>query len=108
VHSSWPSNEFEPLIKQQTVLTDSPELHRLRYQEALLLFDGVSSRRNILTMQFHVFPEDYSFELPTVFDDWHLKSCITDTKSGGHPDETGHKKIAQLLINYIDPVIIVA
>ena len=108
VHSSWPSNEFEPLIKQQTVLTDSLELHRLRYQEAVLLFDGVSARRDIMTMQFHVFPEDYSFELPTVFDDWHLKSCITDTKTGGHPDETGHKKIAQLLINYIDPAIIVA
>lgn len=108
VHSAWPSKEFEPLIKQQTVLTDSPELRQLRYKESVLLFDGISARRNILTMQFHVFPESHSSELPTVFNDWYLKSCITDTKPGGHPNETGHKKIAQLLINYIDPAIIVA
>lgn len=108
VHSSWPSKEFESLVKQQTVLTDSPELHRLRYQESVMLFDGVAARRNILTMQFHVFQEDYLVDLPTVFNEWYLKSCVTDVKKGGHPDETGHKKIAQLLINYIDPAIIVA
>jgi hypothetical protein len=90
------------------VLTDSPELHQLRYREAVLLFDGVSARHNIMTMQFNVFPENYQFELPTLFGDLYLKSWTTDVKPGGHPDETGHKKIAQHLINLIDPAIIVA
>jgi lysophospholipase L1-like esterase len=73
-----------------------------------MLFDGVSARRDILTMQFNVFPEDYSFELPTLFGDICLKSWTSDIKSGGHPNETGHEKIAQHLINLIDPAIIVA
>jgi hypothetical protein len=107
VHSTWPDSQFETLIKQQTVLTDSPELHQLRYQEAVLLFDGVSARRDILTMQFEVFPS-YTYKLPTLFSDWSLKEIITDVKPGGHPNETGHKKIAQLLINLIDRAIIVA
>jgi len=111
VHSSWPASTaptFETLIKQQTVLTSCPELHQLRYQEAVMLFDGVSARRDIMTMQFSVFPEDYQIELPTLLNGWCLKNQITDLKSGGHPDEIGHQKIAQLLINYIDPAIIVA
>jgi hypothetical protein len=108
VHSSWPDATFENLIKQQTVLTDSSELHQLRYQETVLLFDGVSARQDILTMQFNVFPENKTCNAPTLFTDWDLKSCITNVKPGGHPNETGHKKIAQLLINYIDPAIIVA
>lgn len=106
VHSSWPNNEFENLIKQQTVLTDSPDLHELRYKETVMLFDGVSARRDILTMQFNVFPEK-PVELPTLFD-WCLKTEITDTKPGGHPNEVGHQKIAQHLINLIDRAIIVA
>lgn len=108
VHSSWPDNKFKNLIKQQTVLTDSTELHRLRYQETAMLFDGVSARRDILTMQFNVFPEIHSLDLPTLFTDWTLKDTIFDLKPNGHPDETGHQKIAQLLINYIDRAIIVA
>lgn len=107
VHSSWPNAEFENLIKQQTVLTDCPDLHRLRYQEATMLFDGISARRDILMMQFNVFPESYQIELPTLID-WCLKDTITDTKPGGHPNELGHQKIAQHLINLIDPAIIVA
>jgi hypothetical protein len=108
VHSSWPNNQFENLIKQQTVLTACPELHQLRYQEAVLLFDGISARRDIMTMQFNVFSENYPFELPTLFGDGCLKSWTTDLKPGGHPNKTGHKKIAQHLINLIDPAIIVA
>jgi hypothetical protein len=107
VHSSWPDNQFKNLIKQQTVLTDCPELHRLRYREAVLLFDGISARRNILTMQFNVFPETDLIDLPTLFTNWSLKDQTVDVKPGGHPDETGHKKIAQHLINLIDPAIIV-
>lgn len=106
VHSSWPNNEFENLVKQQTVLTDCPELHWLRYKETVMLFDGVSARRDILTMQFNVFPEK-PLELPTLFD-WTLKDWTTDLKPGGHPNEKGHQKIAEHLINLIDPAIIVA
>jgi hypothetical protein len=109
VHSSWSlESEFQSLIKQQTVLTDSPELHQLRYQETTMLFDGISARHDILTMQFNVFTETYTLELPTLFTDWSLKNQTVNTKTGGHPDETGHKKIAQLLINLIDRAIIVA
>lgn len=108
VHSTWAlESKFQDLIKQQTVLTDSPELHQLRYQETTMLFDGVSARRDILMMQFNVFPE-LPLNLPTLFEDWTLKSWTTDTKPGGHPDETGHQKIAQHLINLIDRAIIVA
>ena len=110
VHSSWPANtapKFESLIKHQTGLTDCPELRQLRYQESVFLFDGVSARRNIFTIQFNVFPE-IDCEAPTLFTDWNLQSQITDLMPNGHPNEIGHQKIAQLLINYIDPAIIVA
>lgn len=107
VHSTWPNTQFENLVKQQTVLTDSPELHRLRYKETVLLFDGVSARRDILMMQFNVFPEP-PVAVPTLFGDICLKDQTTNTKPGGHPDETGHEKITQQLINLIDRAIIVA
>ena len=109
VHSSWQlESNFQTLIKQQTVLTDSPELHQLRYQETVMLFDGVSARQDILMMQFDVFPEQHTLELHTLFKDTSLQSWTTDVKPGGHPNEIGHEKIAQLLINLIDPAIIVA
>jgi len=107
VHSSWSlESEFQPLIKQQTVLTDCAELHDLRYQDAVLLFDGVSARRDIPMMQFNVFPEPYIMDVPTLFGEICLKSQTTNIKPGGHPDETGHEKIAQQLINHIDHAII--
>jgi hypothetical protein len=107
VHSSWQlESDFQTLIKQQTVLTDCIELHRIRYQEAAMLFDGVSARRNLLTVQFDVFPEEHKLNLPTLFSDMPLRSWVTNTKPGGHPDEIGHKKIAQHLINLIDRAII--
>ena len=109
VHSSWAlDTEFQNLIKQQTTLTDCAELSDLRYQEAVLLFDGVSARQSIPMLQFGIFPE-HTMNLPTIiWSDQPLRTWVTDTKSGGHPDETGHKKIAQRLIDHIESAIIVA
>ena len=100
-------SEFQSLIKQQTALTNCKELSKLRYQEAVLLFDGMSARKNIPMLQFNIFPETTKLTIPTLIDqNQNLKDRVITTKPNGHPDETGHQMIAQLLINHIDHAII--
>lgn len=119
IHSSRVlSPEFEPLCKKQIALTACDELHKLTHQQAVLTFDGIAARQKIELYQFNIFPSEaygiqfYNKNIPNtptlICPELALKDWVTDLKPKGHPDETGHKKIAQLLINYIDPAIIVA
>ena len=118
VHSTWSDfapAEFRPLIKQQTVLTDSHEIRTLNYQQALMLFDGVSARRNIGMCQFNIFPDYRVNNVPTlVWPEEDLQHWILQhqgknlLKPHKHPNESGHRLIADRLINYIESAIIVA
>lgn len=115
VHSAWPrESEFQELIKQQTVLTDCPELHQLNFQQAVLSFDGIAARRNLDLIQFKIFPEPklQSYTPPTLIDpDTDLKTWLDDLgsqylKPRRHPNENGHDLISQRLISCIDSCII--
>lgn len=115
IHSAWPPDsnpDFATLIKQQTVLTDSIEQRNLNYQQAVFLFDGISARRNISMCQFNIFAQHQTLDVPTLvcpefdFKRWIDALGRPNIKSNGHPNESGHQKIAQRLINHIDHAII--
>lgn len=114
VHSAWPrESEFQDLIKQQTVLTDCQELHKLNFQQAVLTFDGIALRRNIDLLQFKIFPEPGLFYTPPTLVDpktdlktWLENQGLQYLAPRRHPNEIGHDLISQRLISQIDSCII--
>lgn len=117
VHSTWVNfgssvvpEEFRTMIKQQLVLTNCDALARLNYQQTVMFFDGVASRKNIPMMQFHIMPARGTVDLPTlIWTDFVIAPWIDVhpdrhklVKPGGHPNESGHKMIAEKLISTID------
>jgi hypothetical protein len=119
VHSSWPlhnfNDDFAQLIKLQTVLATSDEWKHLNYQQAILFFDGVSSRQHIPLIQFNIMPDFKSIKnVPSLaWLNFSLKTWIHNeypeyTLPGGHPDRQGHHLISQRLIPETDRAIITA
>jgi hypothetical protein len=115
VHSAWPVEaEWKTLIQQQTVLTDSRELQALRFQETVLLFDGVSARQDLNLIQFNLAePIRLVSHAQTMawpswsFSEWFLKELpAIYRKPGNHPNELGHQLIRDRLISHIDSCII--
>lgn len=115
VHSAWPNTaEWKSLIQQQTVLTDCRELQALRFQETVLLFDGVAARQGLDMIQFNLAdPMRLVSHAQTMawpgwsFSNWFLKELpATYRKPGNHPNEQGHQLIRDRLISYIDSCII--
>jgi hypothetical protein len=123
VHSSWVHHgssvipePFRDLIKRQMVLTSCPELDQLQYQQTAIFFDGVSARRNIPMLQFHVMPAGKTLMLPTeIWPGFSLTMWFRDHPNnqkrelimpGGHPNEIGHQMISERLISEIDRAII--
>jgi hypothetical protein len=121
IHSTWVEygssvvpQEFRNMVKQQLVLTNCSELAKLNYQQTLLSFDGIAARRNLQMMQFQIMPEDIKLGLPTQI--WPGFSTTMWFRNhpgnqqrelvmpGGHPNEIGHKMIAEKLISTIDDV----
>ena len=100
------------MIKQQLVLTNCAELARLNYQQTILFFDGVAARKNLNMMQFHIMPADVEMDLPTTiwpgfsttmwFRDYPGNQQRELVMPSGHPNEIGHKMIAEKLISTID------
>jgi len=94
------------------VLTNCPELASLNYQQTVLFFDGVASRRNIPMMQFHVMPADVELNLPSeIWPGFSTTLWFRDHPGnqkrelimpGGHPNKIGHEMIADKLISTID------
>ena len=122
IHSTWVEfgssvvpEEFRTMVKQQLVLTNCNQLARLNYQQTVLFFDGVAARKNIPMMQFHIMPADMLMDLPTViwpnfattlwFRDHPGNQRRELIMPGGHPNEIGHKMIAEKLISTIDSAI---
>lgn len=121
IHSTWVEygssvvpQEFRTMVKQQLVLTNCKELARLNYQQTVLSFDGIAARRNLQMMQFQIMPEDVKLNLPTqIWPEfsttlWFRYHPDNQKKQlvmpGGHPNEMGHKMIADKLISTIDHV----
>jgi hypothetical protein len=121
IHSTWVEygssvvpQEFRNMVKQQLVLTNCSELAKLNYQQTLLSFDGIAARRNLQMMQFQIMPADIKLDLPTQI--WSGFSTTMWFRNhpgnqqrelvmpGGHPNEIGHKMIAEKLISTIDDV----
>ena len=77
-----------------------------------MFFDGQSARHKIPTMQFHIMPADQTLDLPTmIWPNFSTTLWFRDHSSnrrrelimpGGHPNERGHKMIADKLISTID------
>jgi hypothetical protein len=115
VHSAWPGNDqWQPLIQQQIVLTDSRQIQALRFQETVLLFDGVAARQGLNMIQFNLAePVRLVSHAVTLawpdwsFSRWFLKDLpVKYRKSGNHPTELGHRLICDRLISRIDSCII--
>lgn len=122
VHSTWVEygssvvpDPFRDLSKRHLVLTNSPQLCKYNYEQTVRLFDGVSARQNIPLMQFHIMPADVEMDLPTIiwpgfsttiwFRDHPNNQKRELVMSGGHPNEIGHRMIADKLISTIDSAI---
>jgi len=121
IHSTWVEygssvvpQEFRNMVKQQLVLTNCSELAKLNYQQTLLSFDGIAARRNLQMMQFQIMPADVKLDLPTqIWPGFSTSMWFRDhpgnqqrelVMPGGHPNEIGHKMIAEKLISTIDDV----
>jgi hypothetical protein len=119
VHSTWIhfgssviGLDFTDMIKRYLVLTDSRELSALNYQQAVLLFDSVSYKRKIPTIQFHVMPPPIVIPIDTIPEPdfaWtvHFRDRTDNQKRelimpGGHPNEIGHQVVRDRLISQID------
>jgi hypothetical protein len=114
-HSTWTEDDypqFKDLIKTQTTLTDCPELRKLRYQSAVVLFDGIAARRNLSLMQFNVFapPAQVSNTPTLLWPNWSIIDWFNNQpeckKPNGHPNEQGHQMIANRLISHSNSCII--
>lgn len=115
VHSTWVpdavdvmSEEFKTMLKQQMVLTVCPEWEKLNFQNSVLFFDGVAARKKLKLLQFNI-PQARRtvVNVPTFI--WPDECWLTYfyqnkqlVKSGGHPNEQGHRLMADRLISYID------
>lgn len=124
VHSTWVhygssviGPEFTDMIKRYLVLTECPALWDLRYQQAVLFFDGQRARMNIPTLMFNTLPPVRSIpEVPsliwpdfawTIFFRDHPQNKLREwVMPGGHPNETGHRVINDMLIPKLDDVIL--
>ncbi len=123
VHSTWVEfgssvvpEPFRDLAKRHLVLTNCKELCRLNYRQTVMFFDGQAARHRIPTLQFHIMPADVEMDLPTLiwpgfstsmwFRDHPNNQKRELIKSGGHPNEQGHRMIADKLISTIDSAII--
>jgi hypothetical protein len=121
VHSTWVEygssiipEEFRVMIKQQLVLTNCQALAKLNYQQTVQFFDGVAARKNLNLMQFHVMPADVPMDLPTIIWPGVATTLLFRDHPGnqqremvmpcGHPNEIGHKMIAEMLYYTIDSV----
>lgn len=116
VHSSWAqagsttvTGEWDDMIKRNLVLTGCRDLEKLNYQQTVLFFQGQHGQNNCV-MQFCVAVPPMvvnasTLLTPTQSINGHMISSGF-RKSGGHPNEQGHKIIRDYLISHIDSATI--
>jgi hypothetical protein len=119
VHSSWIhsgggsfSDDWINMVKLHMVLTESHELNCLTYKQSVLFFQGQSAM-NHNVLQFNVMTPPLRIDQNSlIWPDTSLINLLRNTKRKdiyaphGHPNETGHTLIRDLLIPEIDRVIL--
>jgi hypothetical protein len=123
VHSAWMhsdntcySDPWTSTIKNLFVLSDCQQLRQLNFDQAVHFFQGQSAINNKNVVQFKC-ADSNTLPIKSVpsliFPDSSLKQLIRQDPNcqqllapKKHPNEQGHKLIAQHLINYIDSCII--
>lgn len=87
------------------VLTDCQAARAAKYKQAVWFFEGQQHCHNHAILQFNVAQPPCELETPTmIWPNQNVKTFVdpSDFKSGGHPDEKGHQRLANLLISQID------
>lgn len=102
----------EQLIKLQISETMCPEWCQLNYQQTVMTLDGIAARRKLNLVQFNLVRADRALtDVPTLlWPDWNLVDWFSTlqnqtgtqyVKPRLHPNELGHKLIADRLIHVI-------
>lgn len=119
-HSAWVhsgassvDDDWADMVKRYMVLTDCPQLIKLNYMQAAYFFDG-QIKRHAGLVQFNTMRPECEIELDSLL--WPRSGLQLDfrdmpdrgkfLKEMGHPNELGHKLIADRLIAEIDRVIL--
>ena len=120
VHTAWVHSgadcfgeAWNDLVKQFFVLSDCSALHKLTAQQTVIFFDGQYHALNRNVLQFYSMYPHYQFSVDSML--WEKESLwgiLGDDKTlhapGRHPNEKGHRVIADRLIIEIDRAIISA
>lgn len=113
VHNTWLhtngiySDEWVDTMKHLLVLSDCSSLQKLNYQQAVWFFDGQSHTQSLL--QFcSITPPCLINAASLIWPDRSLNSMLSTEylAKNRHPNELGHKLIADNLISVIDSRII--
>ena len=119
VHSAWVhsgskanTDRWKEMVKQYTVLTDCPELHRLNYLQTTHFFDGQSARFGSNVLQFCTINVPVRIDLASMASSNNL--CLTSMlinkpellAPNHHPNESGHQYLRDRLIPEIERVIL--
>ena len=96
------SDSWEAMFKMHLVLQDSDEFRESEYETLVRSFDGIAYRLGVPLLMVNVFGNNYSRTVETIKHIEPLIDIIRDDKSlvafdGAHPNEKGHKIIADLL-----------
>lgn len=125
IHSTWLKedinikdepyqDEWRKLCKMYTTLSDCGPARRLNYSDCVRLFDGAAARYNIPMLQFNVLAQTREPKLPTLLDATSLMEILVIRNKprkepllaeGRHPNEKGHRVIADYLIEKLDSAI---
>jgi hypothetical protein len=113
LHSTWldyagPNVDkgwFE-LRKYHVAMSACDSLSQLNYETTLRMFDGVSARYNVPVIQFNTVATKIISN--DTFYDLQIRNALNRDcyAYGGHPNEKGHRIIADSLIRTIDKYII--
>jgi hypothetical protein len=120
VHSAWVHNgscysqDWMDSIKTLTALSDCYEQDVLNYKQAVMFFEGQSAARDLKLLQFCSINPPLVLQHHTLlWPDRSLYNLIQTAPNSkqllakhGHPNEQGHKLIAENLISCIDSYII--
>jgi hypothetical protein len=99
--------EWQTVMKQLLVMTDSTELKKLNYKQTVWFFDGQSRAHSLI--QFCSITPPCVLTVPSLlWPDRSLQNFLsTDNLApGSHPNQSGHDLIANKLISQIDSCII--
>lgn len=121
VHSAWVnsdatcySNQWTSTVKNLFVLSDCKELRQLYYEQALYFFEGQASIHNNNLLQFNtIWGREKNFSKTLIWPNQCLHNILAKQPNrkdllapNWHPNEKGHRVLADQLILEIDSCII--